>query len=1096
MPEVLARWRRWAILVGAVSCSIAATLSFAPRCAAQFRDTIPDQSHYAGIEELYNGEYRNAQRTFLQSLRSSVKTLGPAGQVRWIDSVCYHAMLGETLFQWGRPEAALEQFNFACSMWLQYPNWLMQVEFNVPPRPDASLGRSTPPWGQSARQFILGKLPPSMGLAMGQIDNSNVVRSGGVVQQAQLWQVNVVEILRCMALAIRRRNEILGPLAPSDPMSRRLVLQLSRGGAPPNTWPTGWTSVLRGLAHSGMGEAPQAAQYLKQGLVLAGQFDHPLTGTALLELGRLAMASGNYAQAAEYFSEAGFSAFYYGDASVLDDSFRWGVENRFLSGEAIGAADPALALAAQWARRKRLSHVAARLNLAIAEELMAAHDWNGASAALGAATSLLGDARTGVLGTQAAYLTAILQCRTQRNNGPAQLAQAVASQAGISLTNFQLRLANQMFDQQTLASRAAGPIYASLLDDPTAADMVAHPLESMAVMATANEAAFDRWLSTALERKDLGATVEITDRAKRRRFHSAQALGGKLAAVRDLLCKPSDLLTAAEAQQRNDALLRFPDVRSAIERSDELRAQISATWTSEPSKDEQKKLASLWSKYAEALADREAFIRDVALERTPTTLTFPPLVPTVDLQSQLLPGQALAIFHDGSAGLMGVLITAEGATSWQCGQHGDVGAMTTALLRDFGNYDANREMTTDELASDKWRASSANLYEALFAGSNLAPEAVSELIIVPDGVTWYVPFEALWASGGGREATLISLTRIRYAPTAGLAFSHPGNWRRVRRTGLLVGEIVPGDAEENKAAAVTQLKEALPEPVELTRPSIAPAPAVATLLDALVVLADIDVEQNEPLAADPLPIDRSAATGGLDQWLTVARAGPQRMLLPGMHTLAERGGKASRRRGVAAPLGDDLFFTSCSLMSAGAETLLLSRWRVGGQSTLELMREFVREAPNASAADAWQRSVQVAMESPVDPVNELRVKTGKKITELTASHPFFWAGYLVVDSGWAPPLPEKEEAEVDAVEGVAAKAGLGEDGPPAPPAPPVAGEDATSAALDADAAKTGDSAVEGVGPEPGAAESPDAELESKNAKPKAKLPPPAPHDEK
>ncbi|HYO24056.1 MAG TPA: CHAT domain-containing protein, partial [Lacipirellulaceae bacterium] len=178
-------------------------------------------------------------------------------------------------------------------------------------------------------------------------------------------------------------------------------------------------------------------------------------------------------------------------------------------------------------------------------------------------------------------------------------------------------------------------------------------------------------------------------------------------------------------------------------------------------------------------------------------------------------------------------------------------------------------------------------------------------------------------------------------------------------------------------------------------------PDVASLLDALVVLRDVDANGPDPFAWSPLPIDRAEEVGALDQWLAIGGDGPQRVILPAMHTLAERGGKPPRRRGVVLP-GSELFFASCSLMSAGAETVLLSRWRVGGQSTLDVVREFIQELPHTAAAEAWQRSVALLREAPIDPANELRVKPGKEPVELTAAHPFFWAGYLVVDSGWRP----------------------------------------------------------------------------------------------
>jgi hypothetical protein len=162
-----------------------------------------------------------------------------------------------------------------------------------------------------------------------------------------------------------------------------------------------------------------------------------------------------------------------------------------------------------------------------------------------------------------------------------------------------------------------------------------------------------------------------------------------------------------------------------------------------------------------------------------------------------------------------------------------------------------------------------------------------------------------------------------------------------------------------------------------------------------------------------------------------------------MHTLAERGGKAPRRRGASAATnlpGSELFYASCGLMSAGAETVLLSRWRVGGQSTLDVVREFVQELPHASAADAWQRSVQLLRESPIDPASELRVEPGKKSVDLTGNHPFFWAGYLVVDSGWRP--EEAEEAELAEPANPAADAAPGQPLTPPQDAPPQDDADA------------------------------------------------------
>src|SRR5690348_16806756 len=88
---------------------------------AQLGDSIPSQSYYAGIEQLYGGELRDAQRTFTRCINSGVKSVYQGGTIRWVDSICYHAMLGETFYHWGQPQQALDQFNRSATLYLQYP---------------------------------------------------------------------------------------------------------------------------------------------------------------------------------------------------------------------------------------------------------------------------------------------------------------------------------------------------------------------------------------------------------------------------------------------------------------------------------------------------------------------------------------------------------------------------------------------------------------------------------------------------------------------------------------------------------------------------------------------------------------------------------------------------------------------------------------------------------------------------------------------------------------------------------------------------------------------------------------------------------------
>lgn len=1001
----------------------------APVALAQVTDTIPSRTYYNGIEDLYQGDLSDALRTFRRSLTGSVKTIGETGTVRWIDSICYHAMMGEVFYHWGQPQQALEQFDLACTLYLQYPKWMLRVQFNQQLAADSNLSRVAIPWGVSQRRYVPGRFNTTMPISQGSIDASQQVQQGGVVTPAQLWPVDVVEINRCTALAIRRRNEILGPLGAHDSLSRTLASTLSRGTSPPNHWSNAWSSVLQGVALAGIGDREQAQQRLEQGLLAAGQFDHPLTCVSLLEQGKLALEAGNASAAAGFFAEASYSAYLFRDAGMVDDAFRWNESARMAAN--VAEPDPSLVNALAWARRERYDLISARLSLAMAEATLQSGNLKAATPMLAAGVALLRDARNGILGNYAQYLDARFQFTQDRGSAEAALQTALAGQQKISHRLFQLARANAMFDAQTLAMRSAAPVYEALLADPSPSDVAMRPLESMAVMMTPQPEAYHRWLLAAIDRKNMGAVLEITDFAKRRRYHNELPWGGRMAAVRDLVCAPPQRLTPEQRQQQTEIMSRSQALSRAMTEAGQLQTELGALWT--PSMDDaaKKKAARLWNEYNAAIGDCDAEVARAAVGRLPADISFPPTLTPIDFQSRLQMGQALLVFHDSPDGMLAILLTNKAVTSWNCGPSNRLGGQVSQFLRDLGNVDGNHEVPIEELASDKWQESAKKLYAAIFGGASIDPAALKQLIVIPDGVLWYVPFETLTAEVDGKPATLGSHCTIRYAPTAALAFSFDGAWRRIQRTGLVTGQMIPGDEPEQEQEAIAALVETLPGPMPLVQPTPVPTPILATLLDAAVVLDDVDALGSDPLAWSPLPVDRNAQQGSLAQWMMIPGNGPQRILLPGMHTAAERGGKAarSRRGGDSVAPGDELFFASCGLMASGADTLLLSRWRVGGQSTLDLIREFASELPHTAAAEAWQRSVQLIQETPVDPTTEMRVKAGKNPIDLTAKHPFFWAGYMVVDTGWRP--VEQEDALGD-------PAAVG--GQPVAGQPPAAGQ--------------------------------------------------------
>src|SRR5262249_17997196 len=151
--------------------------------------------------------------------------------------------------------------------------------------------------------------------------NNNVIQRGGVVTPPMLFPVHVQEVVRCTALALRRRRELMGPLAQYDPMSNDLVVALARRPGPPNHWSEAWIEQQLGLAYSAAGKDTQAKSVLERAMIAGGEFDHPFTCVVLLELGRIALQNGDFRSASNFFIEASYSAAVYEDAGILEEAF-------------------------------------------------------------------------------------------------------------------------------------------------------------------------------------------------------------------------------------------------------------------------------------------------------------------------------------------------------------------------------------------------------------------------------------------------------------------------------------------------------------------------------------------------------------------------------------------------------------------------------------------------------------------------------------------------------------------------------------------------------------------------------------------------------
>ena len=976
-----------------LGCGLACVLGLAGRANAQADHVAPSKAYHASFGEFYDGEYKAALDRFTLEGRSAMKF----GQARWIDSICYETASAECYYQMGVYGKALAHYTAALEIYLAYPTWMVQVNF-PPLRPDSNVHK-TVPWATRQPQAPLGAYPQTMSITQGEIDVNAQIRRGGVIQQATMYQIEPQEIIRSTTLAIRRRAELLGPMAAHDTLFQDLIAALSRRPGPPNHWSEAWVNLELGLALAAGGREGQAVSVLQRATVAAGEYQHPLSSVAHFALGRLALLRGDYPVALQHFEEATYGAVYYPDAGMLEEAFRAAALTHLMSNRK--GMYPPLLPALAWAKSNHLRQLYCSLLLLVADNDVVLGQTQRAGELVDEARLAIGRRQMGLgrMGARRNFLAATVFFQAKKPaDGEAALAAAMNFLRDGSLWLFHISRVEEFCATSAAATaRTALDLYQTVLRDPQPADWATDPMETLAVLMVPHSAAYEHWFEAAVARHEHELAVEVADRTRRHRFLSTLPMGGRLESLRWVLEAPKESLPAQALLQRQDLTTRYPGYEQLREKVRELRAKLAAMPLVSADAAAAKQQSQALSQLASWGHQQEAILHEMSVRREPAVMAFPPLRTTAEIQKLLPKGQALLIFFATSRALHAFLLDRSRYGDWQVATPPQtIARQTTTLLRALGNYQRNHELALKDLADAKWQPPARELLESLLKGSRADfTTKFDELIIVPDGVLWYVPFEALIVRADGQLQTLISRFRIRYAPTAALAVTPRGVGRRQGNTGVVLGRLSPHLDEEVTRTTFTELAKAISGCTALRPPLPAPASVFVGLLDRLVVLDDLAGADAAFYGGSSSPAERGEPSGTPTDPLVLPWGGPLEIVLPGFHTQAEESLKRLARVGP----GNDVFLSICGLMARGASTILLSRWQTGGQTSLDLVREFTQELPHTVPADAWQRAVQVVAASRLNLDAEPRIKPAPTDDPPRAGHPFFWAGYLLVDSG-------------------------------------------------------------------------------------------------
>jgi hypothetical protein len=746
-------------------------------------------------------------------------------------------------------------------------------------------------------------------------------------------------------------------------------------------------------------------------MLAGGELDHPLSGVAMLELGRLHLADSEYDQASNWFQEAATSAAHYQRVEVVEEAFCLAYLAHIASGR--GGIPPTLAAAATWAKRNNLEQMYAALLLRKAEGYAIAGELKAAVSTLDLVRRAIGrtDMVKARIGAEMNYVATVIAYMQGNTKAAAEsLKAAIDFQRFGSLRLFHVRLVDAAYINGTIRERVAMKRFAEVLDDPPDIIWRHEPLEALSQLLLPQPVAMNHWFEAALKREQPLAALNIVDRMHRARFFSTQPLGGRLLNLRWIMQGHSAALPQKALLERGEFMGQLPRFAELDRQAGKVREELKKEPLLPEDSDLARKQAKLLKDLAKISSLQEKELMKMAVRREPVAMVFPPLRSAEEVQKQLAAGEAVLMFHVTPRAQHVFLLSHERHRHWKIASPEKVKNRLIALLRSMGHHGQGREVDLAQLTDTSWQAAAKQLLNEITAGAkvDLGKDLV-ELVVVPDSFYWYVPFEALWV-GENPERTLLSKTRVRYAPTLGLTIPDGRDRPQSGDYAIVLGRLYPREDESIGQTAFEQIRNVVPRVHAIKNSLRVPSNALAVLLDGLIVWDDLEVDSQNPLKLAPLQVDRGLPGSTIQQWLTLPWGSPDIVVLPGFHTPAEN---SLKKISTLKRAGDELFLTSMGLLAAGSRTIVLSRWRTGGQTAINLIREFIQELPNTTAQDSWQRAVQITQETTINPEAEPRVKSSKEAAEITGEHPFFWSGYLVIDSGRAAGKKQVEEPKLE-----------------------------------------------------------------------------------
>jgi hypothetical protein len=967
-------------------------------------------AHYTGLDLLADGQTIAAYQAFEEAYAQSRQV----GNDRGIDSVPPLVMMGECLYLQGDIGGALQYFDAALNVSVQCSPWLSLLGPSAPVERAESRNKD-PLWSPSnSRNAAMGPAPHAWQIRLGNANRlperipastNNNSTPNSPPPGEPVW-LDALEVLRCQAIALRRRANLLGPLGKYNPLTPTLP---SAFAIPPTAQPSEWirvgASICSAISMLEPSTTNEVATQLKQRLSLASGKDHPLTAIALLVLSDLAVESNSFSAASEFALESSLSGARAGQPEHVEEAIELWSQCAFQNQLDYQAAGKTLVAVSKWgAAQSRL--VLLRAQLEGVRQAALRGDWDAVRKQSPAVTAAILPKQIVLPRMDAAIAYAQAKLAFAENNlatGIQKLEEALAILRGNSPLSsastrlYQLQLTQYLIAENAIPSEVGLAILSGLLDADRIGAWKTKVLEELVFQMADKLDARRLAVRLALDSSDLELQLDAWERWKAARFLNGSVLQGRLAELRRAIHAPYESVSAEESKKWESIRVALPVLAKNAKTLEEWSRPFAATpkpdlrkWSEEETK--------RWESLTKLSSVQESLLWSASLSPVALPETLTPRWNRNTLFSTLSDRDGVLAYYSLQGELHGYYITKKEIRSWKINESQNIGP-------DIRNLLAVCTKGTSVLPADFLKQTDALRQRWIPDEVWGAMKGADRWIIAPDGLVWGFPFELFPLSTAGEYEPALSRYRVCYTPTLATLerLIRPRPLARRERISLQSADF--WDPSGGNAKGLLERSATLCGPSRTldipnngaVSPSAVPS---AYLKIASGHYTSLTSQRWDDPNRFPVVPGSDAVANQIAGWNPLPWGAPESIWLLG-HA------KSDNEIPSSIEPGDEWLRWTLGLLSQGTRHIWISRWPVGGESTLSLLTQLQDNLEGAPFTEAWQRSVATVWLEEFNPTKEpIAQSQGNEPSHsprpIPGTHPGIWGGYLSIGDPLSP----------------------------------------------------------------------------------------------